>query len=100
MCQLCSECALKIMSYGQPSYTIFKHTLHATLHGGGLVITNSKDDKKHMEVIKFLESKGYVITTEVSKNEIGCITNYTNAFWHEDGNYLCWCEQPSFSVDE
>lgn len=99
MC-ICGECLNQIMAYGHPSYIIFKDVLKATLNGGSFVLENNPENEDFYEVIKFLESKRYIITTEVSKDEIGIITNYTSAYFDIEKNYLCWCEQPSFSLED
>lgn len=100
LCNICGHCTHQIMDYGHHSFIIFKDVLEATLNGGCLVLSNNPEDKKFYDIVKFLEKRKYVLTTEVSKDEIGVITNYTAAFFDMERNYLCWCEQPSFSVED
>jgi len=101
MFKVCCECVSNVKSFGHPSYIVFVEVWDALNYGGGLVIDQSDNtQKKIFSIVKFLESKGYLVTTEISKNLVGVLPNYIKWFYNEEFNSVCWCCQPPFPVDK
>jgi hypothetical protein len=49
----------------------------------------SDENKSLFKALRFLERKGYLISTEMSEKILVVVPNVTKALFHED--VICWC---------
>lgn len=87
---ICKECLLELTSYGELCSNLF---LNLILQSEWML--NGNESMTYLElghegvVMRFLEKKGYVITTECGNEFINAIPNMTRCFINEIG-VCCW----------
>jgi hypothetical protein len=103
MCKLniCPECIIRVGNYNKNALElIFKSIISESdfaYDGRGLAYKVGK--KGHVKplymlinAVKLLEKKGYVVSTEISKDLIAIRINFENADFDEESHTICWCE--------
>lgn len=89
---LCASCAERIKEYGQPAYTILALACSDYLAGKRCYFSHKDPKWKTVaQVVKFLEQKGYIVTTEITPTEIQIIPNGRTAFLLEYSENFCFC---------
>lgn len=105
MCNICSQCLSQIKTYGHPCYIIMRSVCKAINSGAPLVFQEKYTDKDVCSeplsgAIKWLESKGYLVTCEISEKDVAIYPNFYDALYNSELHELCWCQQPPFPVDK
>jgi hypothetical protein len=58
---------------------------------GCLLVYDAPAHKTYKGILKFLEVRGYLLSTEISTDSIGIVPNTTTGFYIEPFGYYCWC---------
>lgn len=71
MLDICEQCLSRLASYGGVAVQVFDAILDRYINQGNIEIKSTEEDLIHFEeVIRFLELKGFVITTEADQEYI------------------------------
>ena len=90
---LCDRCAEKIESYGYPCTALMN--LVCAYNRYCQLLDYDENDDKDLLILKqpatFLESKGYIVTSEISESKVALLPNFYNCVFDEENNKFCWC---------
>lgn len=84
MLVLCPDCSKKLSSYGTNCEEIVSILCELQT-----IIIN--DITLHRECIRFLENKGYLVSSEVGNDKIGMEINISSMNPHAEADEACWC---------
>jgi hypothetical protein len=68
----CDECKSKLCECGDIAFALFEHICEQYFDGQPLELSTCVHDRTHsyLEIIRYLEIKGFVVTTESGENLI------------------------------
>jgi len=71
----CDDCMDKLQLFGGIAYEVFENICHNYAFRVPFILSTDIHDTDHgyLSIITFLESKGYVLTTESSENSVAII---------------------------
>lgn len=87
--RLCPKCLEDVNAYGMPCVEIFKEVCVSHFTSKPFLYHEEYVLKSILQPLKFLESKGYVITHEYAKNKIAVFPNSKN---YKHKGFLCCCK--------
>lgn len=89
---LCDECYYKIATYGYPCVLLMDLALAYYLSQEKLLISD-KDihDRIYKTPLIFLESKGFLISTEIDDQKLQILPNLSKCSHDRQKNWFCWC---------
>lgn len=87
ICELCSE---RIEGYGFLCLYVLELICKNTFENQALSYRESKTPKEVKTVIKFLESKGIVLTIEIDRT-IVAVVPYVTGILEKEQRMYCWC---------
>jgi hypothetical protein len=91
---ICTKCAIEFASYGCPCIVLMELLVSKMLVDECAVYDEKtfKDISIIKQAVKFLESKKYLISTEVDQTSIAIYPNLSTCKFNYETNILCWCE--------
>ena len=88
---MCEDCRSRFFNYGYMCSDVM-NIIIATHFAQVLTVYNDFfEDKGFLSTIKFLERKGYLISTEVETGFCGVRLNDKKYVFDEDNVTICWC---------
>lgn len=88
---MCQECRARFFNYGYMCSDVM-NIIIATHFAEVLTLYNDFfEDKGFLSTIKFLERKGYLISTEVESGFCGVRLNDKKYEFDEENLTICWC---------
>lgn len=95
--RVCAECFKTVEGYGSPCVAIMDMCVDYYWKCQCLTYRESYQENcsETVQVAKFLESKGYIVTTETSSEFVAIIPNFTCGYWDKNMSIFCWgkCKQ-------
>lgn len=89
---ICAHCINRIKDYGFICFDIMDSVCRNTLSCDISYYDDSYDSEKNKPVIKFLESKNYLITTEIDELMVVIRPNLDHGSFDEQAREFCWCK--------
>jgi hypothetical protein len=90
---VCEHCAKNIAAFGHPC-TVLIDLVCAYYRNSQLLDYDENYDKDTL-VLKqpamFMESKGYIVSTESDQTKVSILPNFSRCTFDEDSNKFCWC---------
>jgi len=91
---ICPKCAETVASYGHPCMALLRdvcsyHLLSKSLNYSENHVTTLYQIKS---TIKFMESKNYLLTTEIDLHRIAIVINQKHGGWDYINQRFCWCK--------
>lgn len=88
---ICPACTTRIQDYGYICLSIMQKVCEASSQND-FVFYDEKEAPGSMQgVVKFLESKMLIVTTEVAKDCIGILPYKRSENYDYINNLFCWC---------
>lgn len=94
MSLLCEKCSQTIAEYGYPCVALIN--LACAYHRYCKQLTydeNYAPDAAISQPLLFLESKGYLVSTDIESHKVEIIPNFYRCHFDEEANKFCWCER-------
>lgn len=94
-CLICEYCAQTIAGFGYPCTVLIN--LACAYYRNSKILDYDENYDKDVLLLKypaiFLESKGYIISTETSETNVSLVPNFSRCTFDEEKNKFCWCER-------
>ena len=102
MCKLnlCPECIVRVSGYNKNALELIYRSIMSEAdfaydERGEVYKIGKRGHVKPIymlfNAVKLLEKKGYVVSTEISKDIIAIRINFENADFDEEFSTVCWC---------
>jgi len=93
MVMICEDCKDKLRVYGWACFHVLESVADVVEVLPYLIhIENENDDSKFMCVVfRFLERKGYLLSTEIDNDTVAYTLNTSKALYSSKKDELCWC---------
>lgn len=92
---LCRQCQNKIDDLGLPAASIYNLIMEKELEGSFIFYDQSWKPDLLETIVKYLERKNLIFTSEVSQSEIKIRWNSKILTYHEDIEKFCFCSDSS-----
>lgn len=90
---LCNVCREDILKHGFPCLQIYQSILKLHVNNCFLVYNEKKYGTNSLRsVIRYLELKEFIVTTEFTKNFSLVKINFNKLFFHQDQEKFCRCK--------
>ena len=91
---ICQHCAKTIAFYGYPCTALINLVCNYYRHSKILDYDENyaKDVLALKQPAMFLESKEYIISTEISETKLALLPNFSKCSFDEENNIFCWCK--------
>ncbi len=90
---VCDHCAKTIDNFGYPCTVLIN--LACAYYRHSKILDYDENYDKDLLVIKqpaiFLETKGYLISTETGPTTVSLVPNFSRCTFDEETNKFCWC---------
>lgn len=87
---LCQKCKENLSEYGAPYQELYEEILFLNSQEINIFIDEFKCKSYLRTLVKYLESKSLIITTETSKNKILVKVNHKILFYNEEFDKFCF----------
>ena len=89
---ICPICSYKVSTYGYPCTVLIELAIAHYLKKSPLTF-NDRDynDRLFKIPLQYLETKGFLISTECDDIHIQILPNMREAFYDEQEKRFCWC---------
>ncbi len=87
---ICEDCEERLLNMGEPVLCVCERVCQDYADRGVTVLFDDYDGDI-CTVVKFLETKGYLISSEVAVNEVAIFPNKNTSYFNEDTRKFCWC---------
>lgn len=87
---LCPHCIKRVTAYGYPAIWMLAKVCES-FADGYLTIYENPAFRKYNPIVRWLERRGYFISTEIELNMIAIVPNTTTGIYYDLFGYYCWC---------
>lgn len=88
---ICNECNERIKAYGELCLDVC-YLACLSMTSGEVEIYNPKIDKLIGQIVQFLERKGYLLSSEVSKTDLVFMPTCEPSLIDDNVFVYCWCD--------
>ena len=87
---LCQKCKEELLKFGQPYQQLYEDIVNLNCHGAYLIIDENSCESSTKTISKYLESKGMIVTTEISESQVSIRINPNLLFYNEEFDQFCF----------
>ncbi len=89
---ICENCSQTISEYGYPCIELINMVCAYHRYCKQLTYDeNYEPDSAIIQPLLFLESKGYLVSTDIENDKIEILPNFSRCKFDEETNKFCWC---------
>lgn len=89
---ICRNCHKHLKKLGEPAIQIIETACLSFVENGLFYISSNEIGYRHLvQIVAYLEFKGYIVTTELNITDIAIVPNSRIATFIEYQENFCWC---------